>query len=197
MMKKKYVVQSIIILTTIFLNACNNNFGTTPTPSGVSVISFKENFDALQEEARTWQNDTYLAWAQIPLRMEDSGDSVVIAAEFYSPNIEFESLGVELSLDGSITSEPVKYEVSIFQREPIALSDWELDSGEALDIMLDKEGMDFLKSNKTQCSFLMLERDLSMVGQPVVWRLTLMDCLGSYVRQILIDPISGEFLEND
>jgi hypothetical protein len=162
----------------------------------VSLISFKENFDALQEEARTWQNDAYLAWSQIPLRMDASTDSVATAAVFYSPRIEFESLGVELLLDGSVTSEPVKYEVSIFQREPIALSDWELDSSEGLNIMLDQEDMDFL-NNKTQCSFLMLERDLSTAGQPVVWRLTLMDCLGSYVRQILIDPITGEFLEND
>lgn len=196
MMKKKYALQSIIILASIFLNACSNNLGTTPATSVVSVISLKENFDALLKEARIWKNDFYLAWAQIPIRMDVSDNPAVIAAEFYSPNMEFESLGVELFLNGSITSEPVEYEVSIYHRDPITVDDWEIDSQEALDIMLDDEGLDFLLSTDTQCSFLMLERRIGQPDQPVVWRLTLMDCLGPYVRHIILDPISGEILED-
>ena len=42
----------------------------------------------------------------------------------------------------------------------------------------------------------MLERRLGQPDQPVVWRLTLMDCLGPYVRHIILDPITGEILED-
>jgi hypothetical protein len=193
-MKKRYGMLIIIILAS-FLNACNNGEGTTPSPSLVTVVALKEKLGALEKEARAWQNDAYLAWAEIPIRLELSDNAELIAAEFYSPRMKFESLGVEMAADGSITSEPVKYEVSIFHRDPIARDDWEVDSQEALEIMLDDEGLDFLQSTDTQCSFLILERRLDQTDQPVVWRLTLMDCLGPYVRHILLDPILREILE--
>jgi hypothetical protein len=195
-MKKKWFVLATVILASILLNACNNGEGTTPAPSRVSVVSLKENLGALEKEAKAWQSDAYLTWAEIPIRLDPSDNAELIATEFYSPSVEFESLGVDLAADGSITSEPVEYEVSIFHRDPITLDDWEVDSQEAIDIMLDDEGLDFLRSTDTQCSFLMLERRLDRPEKPVVWRLTLMDCLGPYVRHIILDPISGEILED-
>jgi hypothetical protein len=195
-MKKKCIVITIVILACILLNACNNSEGTTPSPSTVSVVSLKENLGALEKEARAWQSDAYLAWVNLRIRLDYPENTPIVTAEFYSPSVEFESLGINLATDGSITSESVEYEVSIFHRDPITLNDWEVDSQEALDIMLDDEGLDFLRSTDTQCSILMLERRLDLPDQPVVWRLTLMDCLGPYVRHIMLDPISGEILED-
>ena len=146
-MKNVVTTIAIAILATVFIIGCGDTKESSSIPSIVPVVSLVEKLPFLEREAKSWQTDAYLAWAEIPIRLGHSEKKPeLIAAEFYSPSMEFESLGVELTADGSITSELVEYEASIFHRDPIALADWEIDSQEALDIMLDDEGLDFLQS---------------------------------------------------
>ena len=197
-MKKITLILTLFILVSMFITACNDSDATTSSPNSVPIISLSENLDILEKEAKSWQSDAYLAWVNIYIRIEYPENAQVLTAQFYSPSSESESLAVKMSLEGVITQEPVDHSIPVYQQDPITLDDWNIDTQEALDMMLDQDGLRFLKSqDEEQCSFLRLERLRYKPEQPVVWRLTLMECLGDYVRHILLDPITGEFLEND
>jgi hypothetical protein len=196
MEKKRILTISIFILTLI--SSCNGQATHTPSSGSIEIISLRETLPILEEEAQSWKSDSYLIWADIELRLKFPDNYHVVTGAFNSFNSENESLLVYLAEDGTVTQEIVEHEIPVYQREPITLDDWEIDSQEALDLMLDQDGLDFIQNNDWQCSFLKLERLLYKPEQPVVWRLTLMECLGGdYVRHILLDPITGEFLEND
>ena len=157
----------------------------------------KENLDLFEKEARTWQTDAYLAWVDISIRYRYPDDARVVTAQFYSPSKEFESLAVEMLISGEISKDLVEHSIPVYQQNPITVDDWTIDSQEALDLMLDQDGVRFIQTNDVeQCSFLLLERRRAETDQPVVWRLTLVECFGDYVKHTVIDPITGEVIKD-
>jgi len=186
---KNILLIFVITFVLIFIPACNGTEETTTLPGSISVISLRENIDLLEMEAKSWQSDAYLAWVNMFIRFTYPENARVVTAQFYSPSKEFESLGVEMSIDGVVSKDPVEHSIPVYQQNPITLNDWTIDSQEALDLMLDQDGLEFIKSKgNKQCSFLRLERLRDRPEQPVAWRLTLTECLGDYVRHILLDP---------
>ena len=137
------------------------------------IPSLRENLPKLEEAARVWSADAYLANAELPIRYGSPGPWLV-SAIFNSPFEEFEGVLMFLEEDGSIKTEIVPHTVPVVQVEPIESDDWKLDSQEALDIGLDDQGLRYLEEHpRAGCSFLSLERDGVEPGSPVVWRLVL------------------------
>jgi hypothetical protein len=193
--KKQILIIVVVILSLI--SSCNGQATYTTSIGLFDIISLRETLPILEKEANDWKSDSYLIWADIELRLKFPENYHVVTGAFNSLSSQYESLLVYMEADGTVTREIVEHEIPVYQQEPIRLEDWKIDSQQALDLMLDQEGLDFIQNNDWQCSFLKLERLLYKPEQPVVWRLTLMECLGDYVRHILLDPITGEFLEND
>jgi hypothetical protein len=169
---------------------------TASTP--VTVQSLRESLPALVDAASLWRADAYLAGAQVALRDGYPGPRL-IDAEFNSPTENDESLWVKLDKDGTVTTEVVPHTVAVIQIEPITNEDWALGSPEALESALDEEARRFLEDlPEINCSFLSLERDARTAGSPVVWRLTLMDCLGrSPVQHTILDAITGDVIRRN
>ena len=185
----------IVLFSGLLLAGCN--LSTTepvrPTPAPITIISLKENLPLLQEAARSWYPDSYFVDAYIPVRTVNHHSPLLISAGFRSPTSEHESLLVRLLLDGSTTVTPIEHTSSVGQFEPMADSELPLDSQEAFDLMLDEDARRFFQSSSSQCSFLILERNLRRPDPPILWRLTLTDC-SQYVRHIQLDPFSKEIL---
>jgi hypothetical protein len=196
MMKYKILIAVLLAFFLTLLTACNGTEETTISSNSIYVISLRENLELLEVEARTWQSDAYLAWADMYIRDSYPENARVINAQFYSPSKEFESLAVEMSINGTISKEKVEHSIPVDQQQLITLDDWTIDSQEALDLMLDQEGVRFIQNKGAeQCSFLILERRRADPERPVVWRLTLMECFGDFVEHTLLDPITGEILD--
>jgi hypothetical protein len=161
----------------------------------VSVVSLRENLSDLEDAARPWSPDAYLANAELPIHYGSPGPWLV-SAGFNSTTEQFQSLLVFLREDGTVDTEIIPHTVPVVQVVPIEASDWEVDSQEALDIALDEEGMRFLEKHPgAGCSSLTLVRIGLESGSPVVWRLVLSDCLDPWVGQTTeIDAITGEVI---
>jgi hypothetical protein len=196
MMKILFKIMIALVLSWT-ISSCDGVVDSTPTAESIEIISLRENMTALEDEAISWRSDAYLSWADIDIRINHPEGSQVIAASFNSPISEYESLLVYVGVDSKLMSEIVEHEIPVYQKQPITLQDWTIDSQEALDIMLDQDGFEFIQNKGSeQCSFLKLERLRDRPDQPVVWRLTLTECFGDFVRHIILDPITGEILED-
>jgi hypothetical protein len=173
------------------LVSCNSQ-ETLPIPS------LRENLPKLEEAARVWRPDAYLANAELPIRYGSPGPWLV-SAIFNSPFEQFEGVLMFLNQDGSIKTEIVPHTVPVVQVEPIESDDWKLDSQEALDIGLDDQGLRYLEEHpRAGCSFLSLDRSGVEPGSPVVWRLVLSDCLDPWTGQTtVIDATTGEVISRD
>jgi len=161
----------------------------------VSIVSLKDHLPELFEEASKWYSDAYLVYADIPIQT-DNQRPWLISAAFQSPSTDTESISVRLLMDGSMTIDRISHITPVNQLEPILENDWLQDSPEALSSLVDEAVMQFLQINwQQQCSFLKLERYLSQLERPVVWRLTLSDCGVSPSKYSYLDPLSGEMLD--
>jgi hypothetical protein len=178
---------SVAVSAGLLLAACR---GGASLP--VEVASLRESLPQMESAAKAWRPDAYLDDAEISVRVRNSTGRRV-SAEFNSPSTEFESLGVEVLADGSVRVERVPHTVPVRQVEPISTDDWKLDSAEALEVALDEEGRTFLGAHiDSHCSFLKLERNIGEPGEPVVWRLVLIDCLSfESLPDRYVDPVSG------
>jgi len=194
-MEKKQILIIIIVILSL-VSSCNGEATHTPSIGSIEIIPLGETLPIFEKEAEIWKSDAYLIWVDIDIRPDYPEKSIVSTAAFNSPSSEYESLLIYLMADDTVKQEIVEHEIPVYQQEPITHNDWEIDSQEALDLMLDQDGLDFIWNSDWQCSFLILERVLHNPDQPVVWRLTLMECLGDFVRHILLDPITGEILED-
>lgn len=156
----------------------------------IEIISAREYYPLLLEEALKWQEDAYLD--QIDLYFDPR--DIPIRAHFLSLSCEFESLGVNVLQDGTISTEIFEHEVHIYHHPPILESDWEIDSEEALNLILKKTNhapIDFSKVT----NYLKLQRYLATQSQPVVWHLALIYDLGGKAEHYYLDPIKGEMVE--
>ncbi len=170
--------------------------GCTPTTSNITVKipSFREYYPIMLKEAQKWQPDAYLDDARIFL-FPSFPDSNLIAAGFYSPSEDFESISIDLHQDGTITSEVFSQEYPIYHHRPITENDWKIDSQEAMEYMLDEAGQRTVNPDKNACSFIILERVLPAQNQPVIWFLSLWDCHDA-VQHLYLDANSGEILDS-
>jgi hypothetical protein len=170
--------------------------GCTPEKSKISIKipSFRQYYPVLLKEAEKWRPDAYLDEARIFLFPKFS-DSSVISASFRSPSKDFESLGVYLHADETITSEIFVSAYPINHHEPITENVWKIDSQEALEYMLKTSGRRSVNPDRDACSFLMLERVLPLQDQPAVWSLTLWDCHDA-VQHLYSNASSGEMLDS-
>ena len=99
--------------------------------------------------------------------------------------------------DGSIAAELVPHAVQVQQAIVITDADWQLDAAEALDRALNADSRAYLDDNAdSQCSFMILERDVPDSPERVVWRVQLGGCLlDPPFQRIVIDANTGEILE--
>src|SRR3990172_456930 len=176
---------------TLAISACDRY-----APLPVHVHSLEEALPTLEEAAQVWSSDAYLADVEVPLRDGYPGERVIDAG-FQSPSAPYESLLVTLREDDTLTTEIIPQTVPVIQSSPITRDDWVLDSADALERALDEEGRRFFEGHaESHCSFLKLERDTDSPGWPVVWRLTLTECLGrGGVQHTVIDAITGEVIQ--
>lgn len=191
-MNNKVVIVHVVIMI-VLLAACN--FATSPaTVETVDVLSLKEYYPRLLAEAQKWRSDAYLDYARISLYQQSS---IVIKSNFFSLTEDHQSVGVDLLPDGTLSVQYFTYDESIYRYEAIyphkAIEDkdWEIDSQEALNLMLDQDGINLLKSGNAVCSYIKLTRFVSRDEQPLVWILMLSDCDGANSRKFYLDPITG------
>jgi len=175
----------------VMSGGCSNGPEVTPA-MGVSVPPLREWLPALEQEARTWRPDAYLADVHIPIGLGGS-HPWLISAGFNSPTDVFENIAVNVEMDGSITVEPFTQTLPVVQVEPITDQDWTIDSQEALNLTLDAEGLRFLQTEPVQFSALYLLAPDRQRARHVVWRLLLSQS-GEYQRTIILDASSGGIL---
>jgi len=190
-MTNRMLADSLGIALLLVLGGCKNSQALP-----VEVASLRENLPTLERAALAWRPDAYLESSEIPLH-NGSPASWLIDAHFNSPTTPYESLLVNLNIDGSISTERIAHTIPVRLVAPIAPDEWALDSEEALKSGLDSRRRQFLEVHAdSHCSFLKLERDIGEPGEKVVWRLVLRECLpgGESLPDIIIDPNSGRIL---
>lgn len=156
----------------------------------IMVVSLREYYPILLENAQKWRPDAYLSDADISLY---PSSKFLISASFLSPSENFESIGIFFLRDGTSKTEIYTQELPVLQHKPIAIEDWAIDSNEALDTMLDEDGRRFMGSGSAVCSWVRLERFLPLEAQPVIWTLNLSNCANA-PRYIYLDARTGEAL---
>jgi len=175
-------------------------FGLSACRSGadlpVRVASLPESLPNLERAAIQWRPDAYMVDANIQL-LSDQPFRSSMNGYFQSPSTDFEGILVYLEQDGSITTELVPHENEVRQVAPITNEDWQLDAAEALDRALNTDSRAYLENNAdSQCSFMILERDVPDSPERVIWRVQLGGCLlDPPFQRIVIDANTGEILE--
>lgn len=170
----------------VLLAACNSAIPPA-TVETVNVLSLKEYYPKLLAEAQKWRSDAYLDHAEINLYQQSS---VVISSNFFSLTEDHQSIGVDVLRDGALSIQYFTYKL-IYPRKAIEDEDWRIDSQEALNLMLDQDGINLLTSGNAICSYIKLTRLESRDEQPLVWILMLSDCDGTNSRKFYLDPITG------
>jgi hypothetical protein len=156
----------------------------------VEIVSVRKYYPQLLELALSWQDDAYLDCIWLYINMDDSE----FMAEFFSPSKEYESLSVYLMRDGSFSKQIFIHEIRIYQHAPISESDWQIDSQDALNLILEKSNHDFIDFDHVT-NYLKLERNYGVDDQPVVWHLALVYDLGEKSEHYYLDAVDGELLQ--
>jgi hypothetical protein len=161
----------------------------TETNKVVRIISAREYFPLLLDQAQLWEDDVYLDY----LRIDLSPSPFLMVAHFQSSLKPYESLGVNLLLDGTITTEKYSYDIPLHGHEPISESDWLIDSQDALNMILEEINYSDIDFSQEHGNCLRLERFLATISQPVIWHLVY--DFGPSYEHYYLDPITGELLE--
>jgi len=185
-MKCKRILPYIFTILVLFSSSCESSLDDIPIT--ISIPSLRENYPLMFNEAQKWQANVYLNEATIILHPDMR---VAISAEFYSPTQNRKTIGVNLMRDGSITSEVFLHKYPIYHHKPIYLDDWDIDSQEAIEYILDSDIRREINSDAFHCSFIRLERFLPLEDQPVVWILQSWDCSNTS-QTTYIDPKTGD-----
>ena len=188
-MKHQRLIFCLLLFVSILAAACSTSTPTAPK-TVVKIVSLHEQWANLQAKAAEWYPDAYLVKADIPI--QGAVSPWLISASFQSPSHDKESLGVTLELDGSFTTQRFQHPDPVYQIPPIRRNDISVDSQEALNLLLDDEGLKFLKEHPSHCSALNLERDPSQPAKPTVWILRLSSCGLSPSKLTFLDPTTHE-----
>jgi hypothetical protein len=103
----------------------------------IDIPELKKYYEPLTKEAQKWSPDAYLIAVDIPIGSPGK-KPWLLWADFYSVTKKKESFSATLDLQGKISGQVFGTELEIMQKEPILLSEWEVDSQEALDILVSK-----------------------------------------------------------
>jgi hypothetical protein len=163
-----------------------------PTPRQLKVASLKENWNKLENSARTWKNDAYLTSVTFFMfKRISNSPAMQVMAEFHSLQVPAnERVQVTIYDDGTVVnasgnpvtisaSDPVFEELLANARgseeDAIRRSDWSIDSQEALNIFTaNSEINECLGSPQ---SIVSLSLNKTYTDDPA-WELSIFECPG-------------------
>ncbi len=158
----------------------------------IDVPELKEYYMPLMKEAQKWSPDAYLYSVDMPIG--PSGKKPwLLYASFYSATKNKESLSVTLDLQGKISGQVFSHELAVVQQEPISLSEWKVDSQEALDILMSKNAEE-INAVSNLCGSLILNRASPISGKPLVWKLRPRECGSPDGKYYYLHPMTGEVI---
>ena len=192
LLRKK--VTMFFVIGILLLTACAPKKISEEDRSRIFVVSLQENWQKLEAKALDWRSDAYLVEIIIPIDVDAPPPGEFLIQAYYnsaSDNKEF--LAVMLDQNGELRS-GVSALPQPTNEQPIARSDWQIDSVEALKSLLTEEDIRFLLLNPVHnCSTLDLKRNPRVGMDIVVWRILISDCVGSdYRHDENMNAISGE-----
>jgi hypothetical protein len=172
-------------------------------PNEARVLSLKEIYPSAVDAAVKWQPDAYLHRASLsfwPRNPSKASAGITFRSaghpeEFLNVYIK----GMELPQSLEITSERGEFPVPRPEGAPINPSALGLDSVDALKVILEHGGADFIARNQpASAQSLILEyQDAFNSKGPLVWRAAFLDLGGLAQLKILIDAHTGELLQVD
>lgn len=187
------IICALLMISFLVLSACNDLARVHSDSPPIRIVSLEENIGKLQEKANEWDADAYLQRVYIPIRL--NGENVsreLIITFFQSPSKDHESLIVYLDPDGDIETKKVNSQKPIYHVYPITKQEWQIDSQEALNLLLDEDKTRLLKQSQLNCSELRLEHKDPRENS-VVWILSIWDCGPDMSSEhYYLDPNTGE-----
>jgi hypothetical protein len=188
----KYICFTGILLVAFLMISCGQEVQLrTPLATTTPIVSLKEHLADLENAAKIWDDTPLLYRVSIPVFDSlDNNNLWLISASFYSIDKEYQSLDVELGVDGKINIHHIQYEISLAaQRKPITTDDWQVDSEEAFANLSDMQLVESLSAGNY--GFLFLEHINIESSQHVVWRLSMSDS----DEYRYMDALVGKILE--
>jgi len=185
-MKLKILCYLVVVLILISCSSNNDNSDT----STVEIPELKEYYEPLMKEAQKWSPDAYLYAVDFSIAGKKPW---ILAADFYSPSKEHESIEVLLNLQNKYSSRVFSHQIKILQQEPILPSQWKIDSQEALNMLLS-ENKDLINKMAELCGSLKFDRRPTLPDQPLVWWLTYYECGSPASNFSYLDPITGKVI---
>jgi hypothetical protein len=158
----------------------------------IDVPELKEYYVPLMKEAQKWSPDAYLDTVNIPIGPPGK-KPFLLWADFNSVTKKKESFSATLDLQGKISGQVFSQESDVLQNEPILLSEWEVDSQEALDILM-AENAEAIKTIRNLCGSLILNRGSLIAGKPLVWKFCPRECGSADGIIYYLNPITGEVI---
>jgi hypothetical protein len=155
----------------------------------ISVPELKEHYAPLLKEAQKWAADAYLYSVDIPIGKKPW----LLYADFYSATKNNESLAVTLDLQGRISGQVFSQQLDVVQKEPILLSQWKVDSQEALETLISAN-KDAINAIKNLCGSIMLTRASPFPEKPLVWNFQPRECGSPDGNTYYLDPMTGKVL---
>jgi hypothetical protein len=163
--------------------------GPTEQIENIDIPELKEYYTPLLKEAQKWAADAYLYSVDIPIGKKPW----LIYADFYSATKNKESFAITLDLQGKISGQVFSQELEVVQKEPILLSQWKVDSQEALDILM-AENTDAINRIRNLCGSIMLTRASPFPEKQLVWNFQPRECGSPDGNIYYLDPLTGETL---
>lgn len=177
------------LLGVLILISCSSN-KESKQRSEIEILELKEYYEPLMKVAQKWAPDAYLYAVDISVGEKKPW---ILAADFYSPSKEFESLSVVLDLQNEYSSRKFSQQPKILQQQPILPPQLKIDSQEALSILI-AENMNSINNISELCGSLKLDRRPTLPNRPLVWWLTYYECGSPAGNYSYLDPITGKVI---
>jgi hypothetical protein len=178
-----------VLFFVIILAGCS---GERPEPDSTVFVSARKVQGILFEAAKSWKDDAYLS--KLSIDSWHAGGRVY--ADFQSLSDDYNVCLITLTPQtGEMKQEILKRETPIVYHLPILDSDWEIDSTEAVKILLTFDDIkDSWRLMPAKHHSLTLWHFYVENEWVLAWILTMLDFKdGSY--HFYLDPLSGERLE--
>lgn len=192
-----------LLLTGFILVGISQAYGYRKPESGAgpSVSLLRGELELYMPYAKEWQEDAFLSEADILI-----GDNLpwLILADFRSLTNLNEYLVIGTDSDGAIRGKTYSIDPHL-EYIPISDDDWVLDSQDAIDIFVQDPDIRFCINssladthyfNRIRLSLTRWYR-LSLLGDPVVWRLGLPNRCPDVDYYYLLDAYTGELIYDD
>lgn len=187
-MRKLFTCYFIII---VFLLSCSSN--QTPTMENrdkYKIPELKTYYESLELEAQKWSSDAYLYEVDIPVGKK----TVLLTASFNSPTRIKQSIQVILDLQSRLSTQKFSQNLEILQEEPITPSKYEIDSQEALNILME-DNQNLIDTINEMCGSLKLRRISTLPDRPVAWVFLYRECGSVRSNHSYLDAMTGTTIE--